>query len=267
MATAMTTVMPYAMSVSRDDTSNQNITAQLHEALSSHIGSHFRTDRWMQDAFQRDGYLKVSHLIPDLVKQRVTQETFHLLDKLAKRRDLHIPATGNTPRFLSNVRQEDIAQHGTVIPAVYHSQPLLDWLSVMAQEEVIANPWEFEKFIINRQEKAGDTHGWHWGDYPYSLIWIIDAPDPSYGGLLQTVPHTRWNKTNPAVHEHLIRNPIRTKAHATGDVYLLKSDTTLHRVTPLVKTPPRPRVIINMAWERAKDKDRTVSHETFAFRD
>ena len=60
-------------------------------------------------------------------------------------------------------------------------------------------------------------------------------------------------------------NVIHTKAHVNGDVYILKSDTTLHRVTPLVKDATR--VIINMAWERARDKDREVTHETFAFRE
>lgn len=195
----------------------------------------------------------------------MADEAYALLAKLANRRDLHIRATGNTPRFMSNVPQQEIAQHGKVIPAVYHSKALIGWLSLMAEEEIIPNPWQYEKYIVNRQEKAGDTHGWHWGDYPFSLIWIIESPDISYGGLLQTVAHTRWNKTHPQVHEHLVRNPIHTKAHATGDVYLLKSDTTLHRVTPLVKDATR--VIINMAWERACDKNRTVSHETFAFRD
>lgn len=46
---------------------------------------------------------------------------------------------------------------------------------------------------------------------------------------------------------------------------MLKSDTTLHRVTPLEKDASR--IIINMAWERERDKDRVVTHETYAFRD
>ena len=96
------------------------------------------------------------------------------------------------------------------------------------------------------------------------MIWIIEAPVFDYGGLLECVPHTYWDKKNPRVEENLIRNPIHTKAHVNGDVYILKSDTTLHRVAPLVKDATR--VIINMAWERARDKDREVTHETFAFR-
>ncbi len=152
-----------------------------------------------------------------------------------------------------------------MIPAVYHSEALMDFLSRITRDNVIPNPWEYEKFIINRQEKAGDTHGWHWGDYPYSLIWVLEAPDISYGGLLQCVPHTYWDKEDPKVVEHLVNNPIYTKAHIAGDVYLINEETTLHRVTPLVKDATR--IIINMAWARYRDKDRQVMHETFAFLD
>merc|ERR1712046_378725 len=125
------------------------------------------------------------------------QEAMRLLRSLSKRRDILIPVTGHSPRFMSNVRQQDIAAHGQVIPAVYHSPALLAWLGRLVGEDVIPNPWEYEKFIINRQEKAGDTHGWHWGDYPFSLIWVLQAPDPNAGGQLEYIPHTRWNKTNP----------------------------------------------------------------------
>ena len=209
--------------------------------------------------------MKVRDIVSEPLKKSVVDEVYTLLLEHSKRRDIYIEVTGNSPRFMSNVRQQDIAKNGKVIPAVYHSKALITFLSQVAKEEIIPLPWEYEKFIINRQEKAGDTHGWHWGDYPYSMIWIIEAPDFYYGGLLECVPHTYWDKKNPKVEEHLINNPIHTKAHVNGDVYILKSDSTLHRVAPLVKNATR--IIINMAWERARDKDRKVTHETYAFRD
>merc|ERR1712054_50949 len=220
---------------------------------------------WMRQAFTRDGYLKVSALAPAQLKETIREEALRLLREHSKRRDIRIPVTDQSPRFMSNVRQQDIAKHGDVVPAVYHSTALLQWLSKMAGTEVIPNPWEYEKFIINRQERAGDTHGWHWGDYPFSLIWVLEAPDGNAGGALEYVPHTWWNKTHPQVEEHLRRNPVKSAVHVTGDIYLLKSDTTLHRVTPLVRNTTR--VIINMAWERKIDQHRLVTHETFAFRD
>jgi hypothetical protein len=103
------------------------------------------------------------------------------------------------------------------------------------------------------------------GDYPYSMIWIIEAPSLEYGGILECVPHTYWDKKDTKIKEHLLRNPVRNYHHMSGDIYMLKSDTTLHRVTTLEKDATR--IIINMAWERARDKDREVTHETYAFRD
>jgi hypothetical protein len=250
------------------DASKNAAAIEADEAIRAHISNTFTdTDElfWMRQSLLRDGYLKISNVVPSVVKSRVMEEARTLLAAHSKRRDLLMEVTGNSPRYLSNVRQQDIARWGEAIPAVYHSSSLIDFLSQVAHENVIANPWEFEKFTVNRLEKAGDTHGWHWGDYPYSMIWIVEAPPPEQGGVLETVPHTYWDKKNPRVEEHLRRNPIQTKTHVSGDVYLLKSDTTLHRVTPMLVNGTR--IIINMAWERARDKDREVSHETFAFRE
>ncbi|WP_171551711.1 hypothetical protein [Acinetobacter sp. Ac_5812] len=103
------------------------------------------------------------------------------------------------------------------------------------------------------------------GDYPYSMIWIVEAPSLEYGGILECIPHTYWNKKNARIKEHLLRNPVKNYYYETGDIYLLKSDTTLHRVTPLEQDATR--IIVNMAWERARDINREVTHETYAFRD
>jgi len=250
------------------DPAKNIIAAEVDQAIETHVKETFGNEDelyWMKQAFLRDGYLKVTDIVPAFVKNMVAGEARSLLSQHAKRRDLRIAVTGDSPRRMSNVRQQDIARWGKVIPAVYHSRSLINFLSRLANEDIIENPWEFEKFIVNRQEKAGDTHGWHWGDYPYSMIWVIETPDASHGGILETVPHTYWDKRNPRVEEHLLRNTINSKIHLSGDVYLLKSDTTLHRVMPLVKDATR--IIINMAWERGRDKNREVSHETFAFRD
>src|SRR3546814_4571113 len=60
------------------------------------------------------------------------------------------------------------------------------------------------------QERKGDTHGLHWGDYSFALIWILQAPPIEVGGLLQCVPHTSWNKEKPRVNEYLCRYPVDT---------------------------------------------------------
>ena len=45
-------------------------------------------------------------------------------------------------------------------------------------------------------------------------------------------PH-RLEQGRPPGHDYLINNPIKTYAHATGEMYFLRSDTTLHRTVPL----------------------------------
>ncbi len=220
---------------------------------------------WEQHRFARDGYLKINHLIDPEVRDRISEDVKFLLANFSKRRDFLIESTGNTPRYLSNVPQESIEAHGRYIPYAYKSNYLMSLIGHIVKEEIIPTPWKWDNFIINCQHKSGDTHGWHWGDYPYTIIWIVEAPALEAGGLLECVPHTNWDKQNPRVENLLIENKIDSYFHLTGDVYLLKADTTLHRVKPL--TQDVTRIILNTTWERARDKDRKVEHETFVFRD
>lgn len=220
---------------------------------------------WEQHRFARDGYLKINHLIDSTVYDRISEDVKYLLANFAKRRDFLIGSTGNTPRYLSNVPQESIETHGRYIPLAYRSRYLMSLIGHIVKEEIIPTPWKWDNFIINSQHKLGDTHGWHWGDYPYTIIWVVEAPELEAGGLLECVPHTNWDKQNPRVENLLVENKIDSYFHMTGDVYLLKADTTLHRVKPL--TQDVTRIILNTTWERARDKDRQVEHETFVFRD
>jgi len=220
---------------------------------------------WEQHRFERDGYLKITDFIQDEVKDMISDDVKYLLKNFSKRRDFIIESTGNTPRYLSNVPQQSIESHGRYVPEIYKSRYLMSLIGHIVKEEVIPTPWKWDNYIINCQHKCGDTHGWHWGDYPYTIIWVVEAPPLEAGGLLECVPHTNWDKKNPRVENLLLENTIDTYFHSTGDVYLLKADTTLHRVKPLSENVTR--VILNTTWERARDLNRLVEHETFIFRD
>lgn len=200
------------------------------------------------------------NLVPPSVVASVKAEVIELLGKYATRRDIVIPETGNTPRFMSNVSAVEIAKHGRLIPAIYYSPSLNAFLGRITDDSLIPCPWKPERFLINRLEGAGDTHGWHWDDYPFSLLWVLEAPPAEEGGLVQCIPHTQWDKKHPGIEEYLVNDSIRTYYHRTGDIYLLQADTTLHRVTPLKRDAIR--CAVNMAWERAADADRVVTHET-----
>ncbi|GAB2798464.1 HalD/BesD family halogenase [Streptomyces daliensis] len=201
--------------------------------------------------FQRDGFIKVREIYPDEIRESVREEVLLLLEKNAERRDLLLETTGNTPRFMSVVRSEFIAAQGELINRLYRSQPLIAALERIAGEKLYACPAADEEFLITRQEKKGDTHGWHWGDFSFALIGLIDTPPLEVGGMLQCVPHTKWDKSNPRIHEYLCANPITTYGFVPGDFYFLRTDTTLHRTVPLNEDARR--IILNLTWAGERD--------------
>jgi hypothetical protein len=225
-------------------------------ALGNHLETYFNphTAFDLETRFHRDGFIIVRDVVTDAIRQAVREEVMTLLEREVERRDLYLETTGNTPRFMSVVRSELIAEHGHLIGELYRSAPLTRTLSRIAGESLFPCPSKDEEFLITRQEKKGDTHGWHWGDFSFALIWIIDTPPVSVGGMLQCMPHTRWDKTNPRIHEYLCSSPIATYGFLPGDIYFLRTDTTLHRTVPL--TTDARRIILNMTWAAKKDLER-----------
>lgn len=211
----------------------------------------------MRNRFDRDGFILVSSIVPAEVKQAVRAEVLGLLDEHAERRDLLLKTTDDTPRFMSVVRSEIIAEQGELVTALYGCASLISAIERITGERPHPCPAKDEEFLITRQERTGDTHGWHWGDFSFALIWIIDTPDIEQGGMLQCVPHTRWDKTNPRINRYLCANPIATYGFVPGDIYLLRTDTTLHRTVPLTRDGTR--IILNMTFASEKDLRRGLT--------
>lgn len=205
----------------------------------------------LSEMFMRQGMVKIPNIVNETLKKQIHNEIYALLDKHAERRDLMLKTTDNTPRYLSVVRSEIIAEKSGLISQVRESSALLHILSEIAQEKLLTDVQTDEKFVITKQEFSGDTHGWHWGDYAYALIWIVDMPPVNFGGMLQCVPHTTWNKDEPNLYQYLCDNPIHTYSFVPGDIYLLKADTTLHRTLPLRYDATR--IMLNMTWASVRD--------------
>ena len=211
---------------------------------------------WSQ-RFRRFGIITLTDLIPADIRAQVRREAESLLDGFGERRDLRLATTGYTRRSMTVVPSERIAEHGGIIPSFYRSPALTQALESITGEALHPCPKTDEEFLISRHEKAGDTHGWHWGDYSFALIWVLVAPEIEAGGLLQCVPHTNWDKTAPGIMRYLRDNPINTYHFESGDVYFLRTDTTLHRTIPLVKDTTR--IMLNMTWGSSGDLDRTLT--------
>jgi hypothetical protein len=206
----------------------------------------------LRHKFSRDGFVKISNIINEDIKLQVHHEILNLVEKNSERRDIRLATTDNTPRHMSVIRSHHISEHGKIITTLSRSNELKSFLEKITLEELHDVPNLDEEYVITKQDKAGDTHGWHWGDCSYALIWIVKTPPIQFGGMLQCIPHTSWNKEKPRVYEYLCENPITTYALESGDVYLLKTDTTLHRTVP-INEDGRTRIMLNMSWASQAD--------------
>ncbi|WP_408599235.1 ArpA protein [Pseudomonas sp. PLMAX] len=211
----------------------------------------------LRNKFSRDGFVKINDIVDAELKNLIKKEVLTLLEQQGERRDLLLATTDNTPRHMSVVRSEWIAQQKGLIYKLSRSSNLLGLLSRIAGTEVTAQVSADEEFLITRQEKKGDTHGWHWGDYSFALIWIIETPPISCGGMLQCIPHTYWDKNNSQINEILTKHKISTYGFVTGDIYFLRTDTTLHRTIPLSEDVTR--IILNMTWADRRLMDKPLS--------
>ncbi|MEU7765005.1 hypothetical protein AB0B25_07765 [Nocardia sp. NPDC049190] len=207
----------------------------------------------------RRGCVVVSEIIPPSLRNAVVTEAVQLADALGVRRDLELAETGFSPRRMSNVMHGLIAEQGVAISQVYESETLLHVLSSIAGEPLFPCPYEPERFVITRLEHPGDTHGWHWDDYGFALVWVAECPDPVDGGFVESIPDTAWDKQRPGIEQILRDRRVHRLDLSAGDVYLMRTDTTLHRVHPIRRGR---RTIVNMAFARHDELCRTTTHET-----
>lgn len=211
-------------------------------------------------ALLREGYVKLTPLLPPHVMAALQADVRSIVDQAARRIDITVAQTGNTPRKMSTVNFSDINEYGEFVAHLYALKPMREFLDRIAGHEVRDCEYAPERMTITKQEKPGDTHGWHWGDYQYALIFIVDAPSVDAGGMLQCVPHTTWNKKDPQINRFLCDNAIRRYHHSTGDIYFFRTDTTLHRTSPLERECLR--IILNFTFAGPDDLAKERSHET-----
>lgn len=241
----------------RPDERIGGLVQSLSEHLVRNVEEH-RLEGARRDFLQR-GFTILPFLAPDRVKTAIADEIESLVAEHGVRRGISFKETGHTPRHMRNVRHKEISDHGSVIPAVYSSPDLLRALGRVAGEPVLMCPYEPERYVITELERSGDTHGWHWDDYSFALVWVVDCPPAEHGGFVQCVPRTYWNKQDPQVHRQFLRQPIHSFELRPGDLYLMRTDTTLHRVYPLSRGR---RLIINMGYASHADLHKQISHET-----
>ena len=237
----------------------ENLTATFNEYLLK-----LEQERMPELAreYAPEGFVQIDDFAPPEVWAAVADEVEALLATAAHRRDITVASTGNSPRRYEAISRDDIVENSSLIPAIYDSPALLRFLARMTgEEEIIHVPHEPEEILITRMAEPGDSHGWHWDDYPFAMIWLIDAPPPEDGATVEFIPHTTWDKENPRIDEHLAEHEMRRHNPPTGSIYLLRADTALHRVAPLTREGAI-RTVLVLSFATPADLLREVSHES-----
>jgi hypothetical protein len=239
----------------------RNSSPKFEQELEAHYASAFDFDRVVELShhFMRFGLVKVPDIVTPSIKETIKAEVNRLLDQFGERRDLQLKSTDYTSRKMVMVEGPNIGSNSPIIWSLYNSPNLNRILSTIAREPVFFCPDINEELFMARQEKKGDTHGFHWGDYSFALIWILQAPPIEAGGLLQCVPHTSWNKKKPRINEYLCRHPIDTYYFSSGDIYFLRTDTTLHGTVPLCRDATR--VMFNMTYAGQANRELSISEQ------
>lgn len=218
-----------------------------------------RVLRRSREEFRARGYTKAPYLVPAEVKQAVAGQVIPAVERRSTRRDLIFKETGNTPRRMSNLDHDDILANVPIVPELYRSAELRRALGEICGETVFVCPYEPERFVITCLERSGDTHGWHWDDFSFALVWVLECPPMEQGGFVQCVPNTHWDKEHPEIFHAMASSVTYTVELRPGDLYVMRTDTTLHRVYPIQAGR---RVIINMGYAAARDFAKNISHET-----
>jgi len=232
--------------------------SDVNDALAAHINSSFGTARLsgIRASFAAEHIVPLRGFCPPALLAAIKDEAGDLMARFGTRREVVFEITDNTPRKMVTVGQPAIKAEGQFIDAFYFAPVLLEFLADVTGERL----YTWEHYVISRLGRDGDTHGWHWDDYTYGLILVLEAPHYTQGGFVQAVPNTSWDKQHPDVYGALISSQVRSYALEPGDAYIIKTDTTMHRVHPI--RGDGQRTIVNMTLVNAADLSRPMTHET-----
>lgn len=226
-------------------------------------GLSFQVSVDLRNFFDRNQVVKLGELVPPNIAAEVQNEARHLLSAFGKRREMTLAATGGTPRSYTSVDRDNIYKHDGFIRRFFESEAIREYLAKISGEQMFRVPYAPEEYIINSQNQSGDTHGWHFDDYTYALIWLVDAPGPFDGGRVEFVNFTEWDKAAPReqLMSLLCERTVQSMHIPAGSCYLMKARYALHRVAPILNDAKRTVIVFTYASKADLD-DHTISHET-----
>lgn len=201
----------------------------------------------LAEEFKKRNYVKIPTFVPPILETAMKGEVCYMINHHTIRQDLHDPQTSDTPRYMELVSQADLSSFGQIIPTFYSSHQLLLFLSRIVGESLIVSPYECDRFAITKMTRKGDTYGWHWNDSRYLLAWIFETPPAELGGVTEFITDTRWDKSYPHIVDYyLSHGQVQRRTYHVGDIYLLKADEVMHRISPLKQDSMK--VVLRMGW-------------------
>ena len=206
------------------------------------------------------GIVEITKFFDQCFTIKLIEETLNIFEEKKQRKDIIMEQTENTPRNMFSVSQKLIHQSSKLIPNFYNNLNLLKFISNISQEKVMILPWEAERYLINGLSKPNDTQGWHWDDYSYALVFIAKATKEEEGGQLECIPNTLGDKGKLTMQEILNSSKPHPYFFDSGSFYLMKSDTTLHRVAPIRANSLRVSLVMSLCNEN--DLLKEINHET-----
>ncbi|MCP9621179.1 hypothetical protein FOH10_27505 [Nocardia otitidiscaviarum] len=196
------------------------------------------------------GIARLGFLLPHRVKRALAAEALALVEHHRQWGE-QLPIESAPPSHGIDIPPRTIDAHAVLIPQLYDCDALRHNLSVVAAETVLPRPDPPRYAIVRRHHDAPCQ--WHWDDYSFAFVLVVECPPLAEGGFVQTVAHTRRSHYREDIHRTLTRNPIRSWELQPGDLYFMRTASTLHRVYPFEHGH---RTIVSMSFAARGDPER-----------
>jgi len=136
------------------------------------------------------------------------------LVRAATRRDLSIANPTIRFRRMHTIGTTKLTSLTSLIPLIYFDPDLGEFLSGIAEEDLLIVPDENERYVVNALLHEGDRHGAHIDDYAFALNIITECPSR------RAVASLTWPRTRPS---STSKQRLQPEVHSSpGDVCFLR---------------------------------------------
>lgn len=199
------------------------------------------TVRELKEVFARDHIVHLPEMFSEPVFSALKEEALKLTEVATSKN--FTMSVWETPRILHVVNAPNIIEHSKLLWTIYNNHFLVNFMQEIVGAKVYPSRQPVSFLNVNHLKGTGSTHGWHVDDGAFAFILSCVSPDIGDGGTVEYVPHwptfckTLGRKVDESVNDSVekarMQGLVRELYLAEGDGYIIRSDTTLHRVTEL----------------------------------